>query len=350
MSEETSNQPADNRPSADARQEPHPEPKPALEAKPARPAPGKLGRGLSALLGDNPIDIPKPDTNEIGTGKAAPLTGLLSVPIEYLEPSPLQPRKNFDREDLESLIESVRQQGILQPILVRAVAGTGAGAANRYEIVAGERRWRAAQYAQLHEVPVIVKQLTDSGVLEVALVENVQRADLNPVEEAEGYRRLMDEFGHTQESLSDVVGKSRPHIANTLRLMTLPDDVRAYIAAGRLSAGHARTLIGLTAASRIAHQIVRKGLSVRQAEKLAKIERIPSEEREEAARNAANRRAAGPTKDVDTLALEKMLSNALGLKVDIAFGRRGGRVTIDYINLEQLDDIIRRLGAPAVGG
>jgi len=342
MSEETSKSSPENRPEAGTRQEPYLEPKPALEAKTARPAPSKLGRGLSALLGNDPIAIPKPDVNVIEPGKSVPQNGLLSVPIEFLEPSPLQPRKMFDREDLESLIESVRQQGILQPILVREMTGTP----GRYEIVAGERRWRAAQFAQLHEVPVIVKQLTDAGVLEVALVENVQRADLNPVEEAEGYRRLMDEFGHTQETLSEVVGKSRPHIANTLRLMTLPDDVRAYIAAGRLSAGHARTLIGLTAASRIAHQIVRKGLSVRQAEKLAKIERIPSEEREEAARNAANRRAAGPTKDVDTLALEKMLSNVLGLKVDIAFGRKGGRVTIDYSNLEQLDDIIRRLGAP----
>ena len=340
MSEETGKQPAENGPATDSRQEPY------LEPKPARPAaPSKLGRGLSALLGNDPIDIPKPDTNVIEPGKSLPQSGMLSVPIEFLEPSPLQPRKTFDREDLESLIESVRKQGILQPILVREMAGTP----GRYEIVAGERRWRAAQFAQLHEVPVIVKQLTDSGVLEVALVENVQRADLNPVEEAEGYRRLMDEFGHTQETLSDVVGKSRPHIANTLRLMTLPDDVRAYIAAGRLSAGHARALIGLTAASRIAHQIVRKGLSVRQAEKLAKIERIPSEEREETARKAALRRELqrqGPTKDVDTLALERMLSNVLGLKVDIAFGRNGRRVSIDYNNLEQLDEIIRRLGAP----
>ena len=304
-----------------------------------RPPASKLGRGLSALLGDNAIDLPRPDNTPSAAGTPPP-TGLLSVPIEFIEPSPLQPRKDFNREDLSSLIESVKQRGILQPILVRAVAG----ATNRYEIVAGERRWRAAQFAQLHEVPVLVKDLTDAGVLEVAIVENVRRADLNPVEEAEGYRRLIDEFGHTQETLSDVVGKSRPHIANTLRLMTLPDEVRAHIAAGRLSAGHARALIGLSAAKKIAEQIVRKGLSVRQAEKLARTERIPSSER--AARVAAKMRNFGPTKDVDTVALEKMLSNVLGLTVDIAFGRNGGRVTIDYSNLEQLDDIIRRLGAP----
>ena len=299
----------------------------------ARPGARKLGRGLSALLGDDPVELPQTD---IVPERSRPPEGLLMVPIEFIEPSPLQPRKIFNREELASLIESVKQRGILQPILVRAVAGQ----ANRYEIVAGERRWRAAQFAQLHEVPVLVKVLTDAGVLEVALVENVQRADLNPVEEAEGYRRLIDEFGHTQETLSDVVGKSRSHIANTLRLMTLPERVREHIAAGRLSAGHARALIGLSAAGPIAEKIVRKGLSVRQAERLAKGERVPSSER-------AAAKAPPPGKDPDTLSLERMLGDVLGLKVDIQFGGKGGKVTIDYRTLEQLDEIIRRLGAPA---
>ena len=302
----------------------------------ARPAARKLGRGLSALLGDDPVEIPQTD---IIPARSRPPEGLLMVPIEFIEPSPLQPRKIFNREDLASLIDSVKQRGILQPILVRAVAGT----TDRYEIVAGERRWRAAQFAQLHEVPVLVKVLTDGGVLEVALVENVQRADLNPVEEADGYRRLIDEFGHTQETLSDVVGKSRSHIANTLRLMTLPERVRDHIAAGRLSAGHARALIGLSAAGPIAEKIVRRGLSVRQAERLAKGERAPSTERK-------TEKPSG--KDADTLSLERMLGDVLGLKVDIQFGgtsgpKGGGKVTIDYRTLEQLDEIIRRLGAPA---
>jgi ParB family chromosome partitioning protein len=297
----------------------------------SRPVARKLGRGLSALLGDDTVESPKPENQPT---RAAQRDGLVKLPIEYISPSPLQPRRRFAEEDLDSLIESVKQRGILQPILVRPAAGEE----NRYEIVAGERRWRAAQFAKLHEVPVLIQDLNDVGVLEVAIVENVQRADLNPVEEAEGYRRLIDEFGHTQETLSEVVGKSRSHIANTLRLMTLPDSVRQHLAEGRLTAGHARALIGLSAAAKIADRIVKKGLSVRQAEQLAKQERIPS----------AERASAKPKpKDPDTIALERMLSDVLGLKVNIAFGKNGGSVSIDYRTLEQLDEIIRRLGAPA---
>ncbi len=298
---------------------------------PARPVARKLGRGLSALLGDDPGD---PPPVEPPAAPADARAGLVRLPIEFLEPSPLQPRRIFNEEDLDSLIESVRQRGILQPILVRP-SGKADG---RYEIVAGERRWRAAQYAKLHEVPALIQDLSDVGVLEVALVENVQRADLTPVEEAEGYRRLIDEFGHTQETLANVVGKSRSHIANTLRLMTLPDSVRKHLAEGRLTAGHARALIGLSAAARLADKVVKRGLSVRQTEKLAQKERMPPSE---------PRAEQTASKDSDTIALERMLSDVLGLKVDIAFGKNGGRVTIDYRTLEQLDEIIRRLGAPA---
>lgn len=291
-----------------------------------KPRPRQLGRGLSALLGENPTDtVELPQSSE---DAPRPTT---TAPVESLAPSPLQPRRIFAEEEIASLADSIRERGILQPILVRPAAGRP----GRYEIVAGERRWRAAQAAQLHEVPIIVRELADDGVLEIALVENIQRADLNPLEEATGYRRLIDEFGHTQDSLSRVIGRSRSHIANTLRLLTLPEAVHRYIESGVLSAGHARTLIGAADPVALAEKVAKGALNVRQTEALVKKEK------------AAVRLPAPPVdKDPDTAALERRLSDMLGLKVVIDFRGEniGGKVTVQYTTLDQLDDVIRRLG------
>lgn len=290
-----------------------------------------LGRGLSALLGEEaaaPIDRAL---------EAAPHT----VPIEQLSPGQFQPRKHFDDEEMASLVESVRSKGILQPILVRRDPVH----ADAYEIIAGERRWRAAQRAQLHEVPVIVRELSDLEALEIALIENLQRENLSPIEEAKGYQRLMDEFSHTQEALAKAMGKSRSGIANALRLLTLPQAVQDQVDVGALSAGHARALVGADDPEGLAAEIIRKELSVRQAERLAQTAKggLPS------------RPKKAPAKDPDTIALEHDLSNMLGLRVRIKFrgdGAKGGSVTIDYSTLDQLDDILQRLnqgGAIVVG-
>ena len=282
-----------------------------------------LGRGLSALLGDdmaqNPPVAPKDQRGQ-------------SLPVEFLAPSPFQPRRIFNADDITELAASVRERGVLQPILVRP----NDAKPGHYEIVAGERRWRAAQAAQLHEVPVIIRDLSDEGVLEIALIENIQRADLNPLEEASGYKRLIDDFAHTQESLAKVVGKSRSHVANTLRLLTLPEPVRHLIDQGVLSAGHARALIGTGDPAGLAARIAKSGLNVRQAEALVKREKSP--------KNPA--RPIAPANDPDTLALERTLSDLLGLKVNIEFRGEnvGGKVIVHYGNLDQLDEIIRRLG------
>ena len=239
-----------------------------------------LGRGLSALLGGDDGEPPL---------DAAMLANARTVPIEFLHPSKLQPRADFNDERLQQLAQSIREQGVLQPILVRAHR-THQG---EYEIVAGERRWRAAQLAQLHEVPVVQKDLSDRDTLEIALIENIQRQDLNPIEEARGYRRLMQEFAYTQEVLSDRIGKSRPHIANLLRLLELPDIVRTMIAEGKLSQGHARALINLPNAAALAEIIVEKGLSVREAERLAtraKMKRAARPRRRHAKRTPTPRR------------------------------------------------------------
>ncbi|MBM3487562.1 MAG: ParB/RepB/Spo0J family partition protein [Alphaproteobacteria bacterium] len=285
----------------------------------ARPRP--LGRGLSALLGDDARDYAALD--EMRQSR--------TVPIEFLRPGRFQPRRNFAASEIAALVDSVKANGILQPILVRRHPSEP----NAFEIVAGERRWRAAQGAQLHEVPVIVKELSDQHALEVALVENIQRQDLNPLEEAEGYRRLIEEFAHTQEALAAVIGKSRSHIANTLRLLGLPDAVKDLVDAGALSAGHARALIGVDNAAELALRIVQKGLSVRETERMVKRARTPATTRAGAAPAAA--------KDADTAALEKDLSDLLGLKVTIAFDGTGGALTIRYKTLEQLDDVLKRL-------
>ena len=278
-----------------------------------------LGKGLSALLGET-----EGLTQGLQQGNGR------IVPIERLRPNRFQPRHHFDDSAIGDLVTSIRENGIIQPILVRPVAGE----TDQFEIVAGERRWRAAQKAQLHEVPIVVRTLTDGQALEVALVENVQREDLSPIEEAIGYQQLRDDFGQTQADISTGVGKSRSHVANTLRLLILPESVQRLLAEGKLSAGHARALITARDPESLARQIVSEGLSVRQAENLAK-----------------TGTAVKPTKtpltklkDADTLALQEALSGRLGLKVTIDHARtRGGKVTVRYKTLEQLDELIARL-------
>lgn len=288
--------------------------------------PSRLGRGLAALIGEDTAFA-------FGDREAASPRGVREVPIEFLRANPFQPRHTFRAEDLEDLANSIREKGILQPIVVRPIAGE----ANSFEIVAGERRWRAAQMAQLHQVPVIVKELSDAESLEIAIIENVQRADLNAVEEAAGYERLIQQFSYTQDQLSKLIGKSRSHVANTLRLLALPDGVRSMIEEGKLSAGQARPLIGNADAESFAREIVAKGLSAREAEALT---RKP----DAAAASTKPKSLPRAEKDADTLALEKNISDQLGLKVDISFsGDKGGEVKIAYKTLEQLDEICRRL-------
>ena len=281
-----------------------------------------LGRGLSALFGEDDAAAANPAA---GPGERP----FKSLPIEFLKPGRYQPRHIMEAEQIEDLAQSIREMGILQPILVRP-HGTEAGI---FEIIAGERRWRAAQQASLHEVPVIIKDLSDKEALEVALVENLQRQDLSPIEEASGYRRLMDDFGHTQEVLAKVLGKSRSHVANILRLLSLPDAVRAMVDSGALSTGHARALIGVTDALAIAKTVVKRGLNVRQTERLV----------QGGKRAKGSRPAPRIAKDADTLALERELSAILGLKVDIKFKDGKGNLTVHYESLEQLDDVIERL-------
>jgi len=284
----------------------------------------RLGRGLAALIGD--------------VGAEASLErprGQRKLPIGSLRPNVRNPRRIFSDTELDELAASLRERGIIQPIVVRAVRGT----ADAFEIVAGERRWRAAQRANLHEVPVVVIEATDGEALQLAIIENVQRADLNPLEEAEGYRSLIRDFSHSQDDVARMVGKSRSHVANTLRLQTLPDRVREHIHSGRLSAGHARALIGHHDAERLADEIVARGLNVRQVEEIA---RATGQKSGKQTNGKAHRRTP---KNADTLALEKRLSDALGLAVTIENGARGGTLSIRYRSLEQLDDIVRRLAA-----
>ncbi len=282
-----------------------------------------LGRGLGQLFGDDAQDYAELD--KLRQGK--------SVPIDQIYPGRFQPRKHFDEEALATLVESIKAQGILQPILVRRHPES----ANAYEIIAGERRWRAAQLAQLHEVPILIKDLPDRDALEVALVENIQRQDLNAVEEAEGYRRLVDEFGHTQEDLAKVVGKSRSHVANLLRLLTLPEPVRKLVETGQLTAGHARALVGNPDAEVLAKRIVDKGLTVRQTEKLVTPEKTAG----------PTAKTAAPT-DPNTAALERDLETMLGLRVKVAYDGKTGSLTIYYGTLDQLDGLLSRItqGAP----
>ena len=289
-----------------------------------------LGRGLSALMADvNPQSTP--DTAQPTHPKKADQL----LPAEFLIPNPNQPRSNFDKSDLDDLASSIREMGIIQPLIVRPDPTHK----DKYQIVAGERRWRAAQVAKVHDLPVLVRDLTDSEVLELAIVENIQRADLNPVEEAQGYRQLMDGFGRTQEKMAEALGKSRSHIANSLRLLSLPDQVLTFLREGALSAGHARALITAEDPVALAKKIMAKGLSVRQTEKLAK--KKPTLE--------TKKIAAKKTKDADTKALELDLSANLNMKVvvDHSAGTEHGVMSIEYTTLDQLDELCRILTSMA---
>ena len=283
-----------------------------------------LGRGLSALLGEAEEDDGTPD-------RPRPFR---AVPIETIRPGPYQPRRAISEDDVRDLAQSIGEKGILQPILVRRAPEDP----SFYEIIAGERRWRAAQLARLHELPVIVKELSNSEVLEVALVENLQRRDLTPMEEGESYRRLMDEFAHTQQDLAKTLGRSRSHVANTIRLLALPDEVKRMLDGGDLSAGHARAILGADDPLALAQRVVKRGLNVRQTERLARgpLTKPPSP--------PPSRR-----KNSDTIALERDLSNLLGLRVEILFGAGGGSLTLHYKSLEQLDDVLHRLSRGAQG-
>jgi ParB family chromosome partitioning protein len=286
------------------------------------PARSRLGRGLAALIGDmaaeTSVDRPR---------------GQRRLPTAALRPNPRNPRRAFPNAELDELVASLRERGIIQPIVARPVQG----AADVYEIIAGERRWRAAQRAGLHEVPVVIIEANDAEALQLAIIENVQRADLNPLEEAEGYRALIEEFGNSQDEIAKIVGKSRSHVANTLRLLKLPETIKSYIHAGKLFAGHARMLIGQPDAERLAEEIVAHGLNVRQVENLAR----EAAERGGKSRGARAVRRAG--KNANLVALEKRISDALGLAVSINEAKRGGVLTIRYRSLDQLDDVLRRL-------
>ena len=277
-----------------------------------------LGRGLSALLGEEWEEMGETDRT----------MGSREVPIEFLRPGRYQPRHSMSEERIEELAQSIRENGIIQPLLVRRDQEQK----DFYEIIAGERRWRAAQLAKVHVVPVVIRDLNDQQSLEIALVENLQRQDLSPLEEADGYKRLMDEFSHTQEALAKTVGKSRSHVANMMRLLGLPAPVKKLLDAGELTAGHARALLNAPDAVELAREVVKKGLNVRQTERLV--------------RKKQRQREMPPTarkKDVDTAALERDLSNLLGLRVAVKFKGGGGSITVHYDSLEQLDDVLRRL-------
>ena len=280
----------------------------------------RLGRGLAALIGD------------VGTESSAERPrGQRRVATSSLRPNARNPRRIFSDVELDELTASLRERGMIQPIVARPVRG----APDAFEIIAGERRWRAAQRAGLHEVPVVIIEASDQEALQLAIIENVQRADLNPLEEAEGYRALIRDFSHSQDDVARMVGKSRSHVANTLRLQTLPDRVKEHIRSGRLNAGHARALVGHRDAERLAEEIVTRGLNVRQVEEIA---------RQESGRNGkSHSRKRSAEKSADTLALEKRLSDALGLVVSIDVRGESGVVSIRYRNLEQLDDLARRL-------
>ncbi len=279
----------------------------------------RLGRGLAALLGEAP-----PPQDSIGSPASS---SPLSLSIDSLEPGPFQPRRNMAPDAMSELVDSIRARGILQPILARRhPVQTG-----RYQIIAGERRWRAAQQAGLHEVPVLVRDLEDRDAMAASLVENLQRQDLNPIEEAEGYKRLLEEFGLTQEQLGVAVGKSRSHVANIIRLLQLPPSVRADVQAGKLTAGHARALLAHANPEEAARLVIAKGLNVRQTEGLTTSQASPNGGHQVRER------------DPETEALERDLSEKLGLKVNIAFDGKGGTVRISYRSLDQLDNVIALL-------
>jgi len=293
-----------------------------------------LGRGLSALLaddrpiiaGDLPADAPE---------GSAP-SGRRRLPVEFLERNSDQPRVHFDEASLEELASSIKEKGLLQPILVRQLGP------EKFQIVAGERRWRAAQMAGVHEVPVVIRDLNDTEVLELAIIENIQRKDLTATEEGRGFKRLMEEFGHTQEAVSEVVGKSRSHVTNLMRLLTLPTKVQGMVDTGAISMGHARAIIGRDDALEIAKRIAKEGLSVRQ------VEALTAEGKDKQKRQPRPGGSAGKKKDADTIALEKDLSAAIGMKVSIEHSGEAGVVTIAYASLDELDDLCSQMGVCGV--
>jgi ParB family transcriptional regulator, chromosome partitioning protein len=280
----------------------------------------RLGRGLAALMGD--VGAETTATPERARNQRR-------VPIEYLRPNPRNPRRNYSDAELDELAASIKERGIIQPVVVRPVRG----AKDAYEIIAGERRWRAAQRAALHEIPIVPFEASDSEALELAIIENVQRTDLNALEEAGGYQMLASEYGHSHEDIAKIVGKSRSHVTNTLRLLKLPEPVKAYIHAGRITAGAARMLIGAPDPEEMAREIVDRGLNVRQVEALAK-------DRSSGSGKAVKKRVV---KNADTIALERRLSDALGLTVTVDHRSKGGVLQIHYRTLDQLDEVLRRL-------
>lgn len=310
----------------------------SADESPVNPKKRGLGRGLNALFEDEETAFAE---SPVASGGNAPsvesgaASGRKMVGIEQLQPSTIQPRKLFEEESLQELAASIRAHGLLQPILVRAHQSEE----GQYEIIAGERRWRASQRAQLHEVPIIIREMSDVEALEIALIENLQREDLNPVDEAMGYKRLMDEYEHTQEKLSEALGKSRSHIANTVRLLNLPDIVLGLLERGDLSAGHARTLLAAENAEELAKEVVAKGLSVRDTEKLV----AEALDRPERARKTVSKPAA-PAKGADTLALEEELSNILGMRVSIdTKDGQSGKFVVEWKSLDQLDEILKKI-------
>ena len=284
----------------------------------------RLGRGLAALMGDVGDETRTTDKVQGSQRK---------VPTEFLKPNPRNPRKTFEEPDLADLSASIKEKGIIQPIIVREKAGV----ADIYEIIAGERRWRAAQRAGLHEVPIVVVQASDRDALEMAIIENVQRADLNPIEEAAGYERLMAEFSYAQSDLAQMIGKSRSHIANMLRLMKLPDSVKELLRNGSLTAGHGRALLAVEDPEQVALRAVERGLTVRD------LERLGQNESDDPVKKKARSEAAQEGKDADTRALERMLEDALGMSVQLTFGKNGGELKIKYQTLDQLDALCYRL-------
>jgi ParB family chromosome partitioning protein len=282
----------------------------------------RLGRGLAALIGDAGSEFEAVER----------VRGVRKVPIDLIRANPKNPRRLFREVDLEELSQSIGRHGMIQPVIVRPAPGGG----NGYELIAGERRWRAAQRAGVHEIPVVIQDVSDKEALEIAIVENVQRQDLNPLEEAFGYDQLIAEFDYTQADLAGVIGKSRSHVANTLRLLKLPEPVKQYLADGVLTAGHARALITAPDPGLLARRIVEEGLTVRSAEALAQ---------QSVAQPAAKARAPRADKDADTKALEKQLGDLLGLAVEIAHRPNGsGEIRVRYKTVDQLDDVVRRLG------
>jgi ParB family chromosome partitioning protein len=283
--------------------------------------PTRLGRGLAALIGDmGSLDSAR--VTESGSG-------MKRLPVDFIIANRANPRRTFDPDQLEELTNSIREKGVMSPLLVRPTDDP-----NIFELIAGERRWRASQRAGLHDVPVIIREVDDKEALELAIIENVQRADLNPLEEAMGYGQLIEQFEYTQQDLAQVIGKSRSHVANTLRLLKLPEDVRSMVSSGSLTAGHARTLITVEDPSMLARQIVDKGLSVREAEALSQQREAPAKKKPVEATG---------DRDADTVALERRLADVLGLSVSLNHSERGGRVEIRYKTLEQLDALCLKL-------